>query len=73
MHYTREEVKWDSEPDVTIYFSDTSGRTFTRRELTCSNRRHRDAPIPDIGMPMLPSRYELSSASSYDSATGMRC
>jgi hypothetical protein len=46
MHYTREEVKWDSDPEVAVYFADASGRPFTRRELTLERRR--GAPIPDL-------------------------
>ena len=46
IRYTQDEVKWDSDADVTIYFSDMAGRPFSNRQLTLEPRA--GAPMPDI-------------------------
>ena len=46
IHYSRGDVTWDTNPDMTCYFSDLSGQVFSADDLYLSRRS--GAPLPDL-------------------------
>jgi predicted secreted protein len=46
LHYTKGQLKWSTEPDLRVYFSDLHGNPFDETALYLEPRE--DAPLPDI-------------------------
>src|SRR5690606_24947379 len=46
IRYTKGQLRWESDPDVSTYFADLQNRPFDGSELYFENRR--EAPLPDI-------------------------
>ena len=46
LHYTKGQLKWSTEPDLKVYFSDLNGNPFDESALYLEKRD--DAPLPDI-------------------------
>ena len=72
LHYSRGDLSWDTDPDMTCYFRDLNGRLFDSDELYFSPRS--GAPLPDVvckcaGGLVLRTRFHDAEAGSTDHET----